>query len=254
MPSSLTANSRTPPKAPLKLEGISEVKSSENAAHVGHRGRLATISVMSPAVKPLGSVAFKRTTSNQRITEMSNPRNDGIKPSFVFLQFFYDASINDSASKEQPILLPKAENLKTSLNYLDRILPHEIHKIAILYVDTDQTKDISVILSNRHGSYRYTQFIRTVGNVISLRDTDPSRCYIGGLSQNGQDGKFAISWQDNLTQVIFHVATLMPNKENDPGHKNKMAHIGNDCVCIIYNNSGQSLDVNNLKVRNSLFI
>lgn len=227
------------------------MKSSENVGHVGHRGRLATISVMSPAVKP-GSSSTKRCSFNQRSSELIYPRNDGIKPSFVFLQFFYDASINDGAITEHPILLPKSDTLRNSLNTLDRILPHEIHKIGILYVDTDQTKDISAILSNRHGSYRYTQLLRSIGNIISLKDIDTSKCYIGGLDQTGQDGKFAISWQDNLTQVIFHVATLMPNKENDPGHKNKMAHIGNDCVCIIYNNSGQAVDVNNLKVSSTV--
>ena len=81
-----------------------------------------------------------------------------------------------------------------------------------------------------------------------MKNVDPLKCYIGGLAQNEQDGKFAYNWQDNLTQVIFHVSTLMPNKENDPECKAKIAHIGNDCVCIIYNNSEQEIDIANFKV------
>ena len=41
-------------------------------------------------------------------------------------------------------------------------------------------------------------------------------------------------------QVIFHVATLMPNRENDPRCDKKKRHIGNDFVAIVYNNAGDS--------------
>ena len=40
-------------------------------------------------------------------------------------------------------------------------------------------------------------------------------------------------------QVIFHVATLMPNHpETDPKCNKKKRHIGNDFVAIVYNNAG----------------
>ena len=52
----------------------------------------------------------------------------------------------------------------------------------------------------------------------------------------------ALKKEKNLMffQVIFHVATLMPNKENDPRCDKKKRHIGNDYVSIIYNNAGDS--------------
>ena len=46
--------------------------------------------------------------------------------------------------------------------------------------------------------------------------------------------------KSDVFQVIFHVATLMPNKENDPRCDKKKRHIGNDYVSIIYNNAGDS--------------
>ncbi|XP_074594554.1 TSC complex subunit tuberin isoform X2 [Brevipalpus obovatus] len=261
---SVAANSRTPPKTPLKLEGISESKPSDNVSQIYPRGRLATISVMSPAqVKPPSASLYKRSTSNQRITEVSNPRNDGIRPGFVFLQLQYDPSMKEinplskkdakSAKNGRPILLPKDDvSIKTTLNILDKTLPHDQHRIGILYVEKDQTEDLHAILSNRSGSYRYTQFLRGVGNIILLKDVDPFKCYTGGLSNGGGDGKLAITWQDNLIQVIFHVSTFMPNNENDCDRNDKKRHIGNDNVCIIYNDSEQSINVANLKFGNFL--
>ena len=39
-------------------------------------------------------------------------------------------------------------------------------------------------------------------------------------------------------QVIFHIATMMPNRDNDPKCYKKLRHIGNDFVAIVYNNAG----------------
>lgn len=49
--------------------------------------------------------------------------------------------------------------------------------------------------------------------------------------------------------VIFHVATLMPNKESDPNCTAKKLHIGNDFVSIVYNESGQKYHLGTIKVR-----
>ncbi|XP_015792101.1 tuberin [Tetranychus urticae] len=246
--SNMPSNPRTPPKTPAKLEDINESK-TENFSYVP-RGRLATISVMTPAlVRSNATASIKRSSSNQRITEVSNPRNDGIKPSFIFLQLFYDSSISDGFCKsEKPLILPSTESIRNALTNLDRILPHEMHKIGVIYIDSDQQQDLSQILSNRYGSFRYMKFIRGLGTLIKLKDIDTSSYYIGGLAKDGKDGVFAVNWKDNLTQVVFHISTLMPNKENDPDRNDKKLHIGNDCICIMYNNSGQEIDVNSLRI------
>lgn len=69
------------------------------------------------------------------------------------------------------------------------------------------------------------------------------------MEQNGEDGKFAYIWQDDLVRVTFHVATMMPNKETDPNCNNKKKHIGNDFVNIVYNESGEEYDIKTIKVR-----
>lgn len=48
--------------------------------------------------------------------------------------------------------------------------------------------------------------------------------------------------------VIFHIATLMPNKDSDPMCNGKKLHIGNDFVSIIYNESGQPYKLGTIKV------
>ena len=58
------------------------------------------------------------------------------------------------------------------------------------------------------------------------------------------DGEFAYVWQEDAMQVVYHTATLMPNRETDPQFNKKKRHIGNDFVSIVYNESGTA--VNNM--------
>ena len=48
--------------------------------------------------------------------------------------------------------------------------------------------------------------------------------------------------------VVFHVATLMPNRDSDPNCNAKKLHIGNDYVTIVYNDSGQEHRIGSIKV------
>lgn len=48
--------------------------------------------------------------------------------------------------------------------------------------------------------------------------------------------------------VIFHVATLMPVKDSDPGCNSKKMHIGNDFVTIVYNDSEENVAFGTIKV------
>ena len=74
----------------------------------------------------------------------------------------------------------------------------------------------------------------------SLRDVDRQTTFVGGLDTEDGDGDYAYMWEDDVMQVIFHVATLMPNHpKTDPKCNKKKRHIGNDFVCIVYNNAGK---------------
>lgn len=55
-----------------------------------------------------------------------------------------------------------------------------------------------------------------------------------------------------LISVIFHVATLMPNRDSDPNCNAKKLHIGNDYVTIVYNDSNEDYRIGIIKVTHSI--
>ena len=61
--------------------------------------------------------------------------------------------------------------------------------------------------------------------------------YAGGLDPD-EDGEYAYAWWDDIGQILYHTATLMPNHPHEPHFNNKKRHIGNDLVRIIWNDSG----------------
>jgi hypothetical protein len=187
-------------------------------------------------------------------------KSGGLTPSFVFLQLFYNPAFNDNFS-EKAILLNKGPGLSTaeverSLRNLDFITPYETHKIGVVYIAPGQEKDKIAILANKHGSHRYQNMLEGMATLVHLKDVNQQTCYIGGLdtSPNLIDGKFAYCWQDHLTQVVFHVATLMPKKETDPQCNFKNLHIGNDFVCIAYNDSGRHFERKTMAVSQSFYL
>lgn len=166
----------------------------------------------------------------------------GMNPSFVFLHLYHNSWFGKPAA-ERPILLPESF-VERSIMVFDYLPTYETHKIGVIYVGQGQARDPTAILSNQCGSERYTRFMLGLGRTIRLRDTDPKMTYIDGLDTQESDGNFAISWQDDIMQVIYHVATLMPNKEKDKSRNDKKRHIGNDFVVIVYNDSNEEYSLN----------
>lgn len=147
-----------------------------------------------------------------------------------------------------PIPLPKDKKFDIALSNFDLITPYETHKVGVIYVGKNQVDNRAAILSNKCGSPRYYEFLKHIGTCIVLNDIDPEIYFIGGLDVKGDDGKYAYFWKDNVTQVIFHVATFMPARESDPQCNNKNRHIGNDHVCIVYNDSNERFSMSTIKV------
>lgn len=174
--------------------------------------------------------------------------------SFIFLQLYYSpmTSAVTAANKEgsdagsPPILVPN--NINTAIKNLDRIPPYETHEIGVLYVGKGQAGKESEILANEHGSVRYMEFLHKLGQLISLNEVDTRGTYIGGVEVSGADGKFAYLWKDDVLQVIFHVATLMPTLPKDPAGIYKKRYIGNNYVTIVYNDSGEDHQMNTIRV------
>lgn len=60
------------------------------------------------------------------------------------------------------------------------------------------------ILRNQHGSLRYTEFLKGLGTLIKLSNTDSQSVFLGGLERDGTDGTFTYLWQDDIMQVSIY--------------------------------------------------
>lgn len=67
-------------------------------------------------------------------------------------------------------------------------------------VPMPQSNNEIAILSNEHGSYRYTEFLTGLGKLIELKDCQPDKIYLGGLDVCGEDGQFTYCWHDDIMQ------------------------------------------------------
>ncbi|KAF3935757.1 Tuberin [Dactylella cylindrospora] len=159
-------------------------------------------------------------------------RQPAVLPSHVLMQLTTDVS----SEMSRPVLLPEDDQTQRAINVFDRIPVVDFHKIGVVYVGAGQTEETE-ILSNVMGSSDYTDFVDKLGDLIALQG---STINTGGLDrESNMDGEFAFYWNDKITQIIFHVTTMMPtNRIHDPQCTNKKRHIGNDFVNIIFNNSG----------------
>lgn len=124
--------------------------------------------------------------------------------------------------------------LASAIRSLDRIPVIDTHKVGILYVAPGQTNEVD-ILGNSHGSPAYTRFLEGIGRLIKIRGQ--LDVYTGGLDPD-EDGEYAYAWWDDIGQILYHTATLMPNHADDKLRNFKKRHIGNDFVRIVWNDSG----------------
>ncbi|KZO91642.1 hypothetical protein CALVIDRAFT_602121, partial [Calocera viscosa TUFC12733] len=132
--------------------------------------------------------------------------------------------------------LPASEVLARTLRLMNSTAVIDVHKIGILYVGPGQTTETE-ILGNQNGSPGYTSFLVNMGRLIRLKGQRD--VYSGGLDlENDLDGEYAYAWWDDIAQVIYHAATLMPNYEHDTQFNFKKRHIGNDNIRIVWNDSG----------------
>ncbi|KAK9888340.1 hypothetical protein WA026_000595 [Henosepilachna vigintioctopunctata] len=194
------------------------------------------------------SLSTRRPRSEQLKQLNMRPREapkSGINPSLIFLQMYQRVDFADF--NERPLLIGADDAIRRAISVLDQIPPYETHKIGVIYVRDGQIDKEAEILRNCFGSIRYGVFLKRLGNLFKLQDVDPQLFFLGGLAQTGEDGIFSYIWQDDLVKMIFHVATLMPNKESDPNCNAKKLHIGNDNVTIVYNESDEEYNITTIR-------
>ncbi|XP_050444478.1 tuberin [Adelges cooleyi] len=250
-PSYLTTKPPLSPPISYGSQTLEKIENDTDPPLSSFRGRVHTLAVMNTIKKPTGMQANTNALlMNNRSNQPKEPVRSGINPSFVFLQLYHSTHFISADSDAKPILLPLSETIiQRAVQHLDWISPYELHKIGVIYVGMDQANSEMDILQNQHGSPRYTEFLKGLGTLIKLEDVDSQSVFLGGLERNGTDGKFTYIWQDDIMQVIFHVATLMPTVESDAKCNNKKKNIGNDFVTIVYNESGQDYDIQTVKAQ-----
>ncbi|EEQ91563.1 GTPase activating protein [Blastomyces dermatitidis ER-3] len=154
-----------------------------------------------------------------------------IFPGHVLLQMTTTAM--PMPTSMQPIPLPDDDFTRRAISSFDRNDIVDGHKIGVIYIGEGQTNEVE-ILANVAGSPDYDYFLSSLGTKVSLKD---AKFNTQGL-HSGDDGEFTYAWRDRVTEIIYHVATMMPtNLEADPQCVNKKRHIGNSFVNIIFNHS-----------------
>ena len=178
-----------------------------------------------PRPDPITGYVWQGSAPSQRRKEVA------IDPSFFALQLSPYARNNASQRRSKVV---DTSGLPALFRTLDRIPVIDTHKVGIMYVALGQTHERE-ILGNNHGSPAYTRFLGGIGRLINLRGQVD--VYAGGLDPD-EDGEYAYAWWDDIGQVLYHTATMMPNHAHDPHFDYKKRHIGNDLVRIIWNDSG----------------
>lgn len=161
-------------------------------------------------------------------------------PSHVLLQMA--ATADPVSFRKQPVLLPKDDVTRRAIQSFDRLVTVDSHKIGIMYIGPNQVLE-KEYLANTCGSSDYHSFLESMGTRVSL--SPPLRYNPQGL-QNEIDGTETYAWRDRVTEIVFHITTMMPTKTaNDPNSVQKKSHVGNCHVNIIYNRSGLPWDFAN---------
>lgn len=166
-----------------------------------------------------------------------------ILPNHILLQ--QTSTITPMPIPLQPIILPDDEITRRAISTFDRNDTVDGHKAGVIYVGNGQSSETE-ILANTAGSSLYDTFLSGLGTKVELQG---AKFNTQGLDrESNMDGAHTYAWRDRVTEIVFHVITMMPTDiEHDPQCVNKKRHIGNDFVNIIFNESGLPFNFNTFK-------
>ena len=175
--------------------------------------------------------------------ESENTRSDpgqplDLYPNHMFLQM--NSSISPVPTPCQPIPLPEDDFTTRAIKVFDAIDTVDGHKAGVIYIGHNQTSE-GDILSSSAGSDAYEAFVSGLGTKVSLKGAKFNTQGLDRLAD--EDGSHAVAWRNRTTEIVFHVATMMPtDPTDDPQCDKKKRHIGNDHVKIIFNESRSNFD------------
>lgn len=161
----------------------------------------------------------------------SDAMRTAILPSHILLQL--TATAFPTPTVMQPIPVPEDDITRRAIANFDRTDIVDGHRIGVVYLDNGQSKEAE-ILANTGGSPDYEHFLSGLGTKVSLRN---AQFNTQGLYAD-TDGEATYAWRDRVTEIVYHVATMMPtNFDRDPNCINKKRNIGNNFVTIVFNRS-----------------
>ena len=236
-PAGDTSKSNDEPEKQLWLLGMSivaiEVKANNSISEITKRQASGTTHAtycQNIAKLPEHHVSRRKP----RISQQSQQDHE-IFPSHTLLQL--TSTLAPVPIPLQPIKLPNDDSVLRALRNFDRIDTVDGHKAGIIFIGDGQTEEAE-ILNNSKGTRAYDAFLSGIGTKVKLQD---AKFNTQGLDRESNlDGRDTYAWRDRVTEMVFHVTTMMPtDHESDPQAINKKKHIGNDRVKIIFNNSGK---------------
>ncbi|PWY72352.1 GTPase activating protein [Aspergillus heteromorphus CBS 117.55] len=170
----------------------------------------------------------------------SDTLRTAVLPSHIIMQLTTTAFPTPTVM--QPIPLPDDDITRRALTTFDRNDIVDGHKIGVIYIDNGQTTEAE-ILSNTGGSADYEYFLSRLGTKVPLQG---ARFNTQGLHADF-DGESTYAWRDRVTEIVYHVATMMPtNFDTDPSCVGKKRHLGNDYVNIVFNRSNTPFNFNTI--------
>ncbi|KAK5133356.1 hypothetical protein LTR08_007790 [Meristemomyces frigidus] len=143
---------------------------------------------------------------------------------------------------------PQIDGVLRAIAHFDRTSALDSHKAGVIYIREGQTT-ADEIFQNTEGSGDYEDLLSNLGPKRRLKGAEFNP---QGLDRTDDtDGEFAIVWNNQVTEVVFHVTTMMPNSQNIEQNvsyntSRKKKHPGNDNVNVIFNRSGSPLDFTTL--------
>jgi hypothetical protein len=173
----------------------------------------------------------------------------GVLPSHILLQ--QTSTISPMPIPMQPIVLPDDDSTRRAFKAFDFNDTVDGHKAGVIYVGQGQRSEAE-ILANTQGTSLYHSFLSGLGTKVALRGATFNT---QGLDREcDRDGTHTYAWRDRVTEIVFHITTMMPtHAASDPHCVNKKRHVGNDFVNIIYNDSGLPFDFDTFKTQYNYF-
>ncbi|MCJ1322980.1 Tuberous sclerosis 2-like protein [Xylographa vitiligo] len=192
-----------------------------------------TYAVYQQNTAPLPPHHVRGPTDVNNLLPGAQPRIN-VFPNHVFLQL--TSTIAPTPSPMEPICLPDDEATRRAIATFDRNDTVDGYKVGVIYVGGNQTEEAEILANFEH-SEAFEQLLAGLGTKVELRGAIFNT---QGLDkEDDTDGTHTYAWRDRITEIVFHVPSMMPtNKKGDPACVKKKSHIGNDFVNIIFNDSG----------------